>query len=282
MTEPDPRDADAAPTSTPCGRCPPAGRTTTCSATSTTPSTSSCSTACSTPGCRPRPGIDENVAPTLGVVAETSCRYYREVVLPGHRRRRGAREPARPHERAVRVRRLPARRRADRRPRAVGPGLRRPRDPAPGADPGCRAHPPRVRCRRPAASRTAALSAARVAASGGRPAGARVARPRARLSTARGPGVVGLGARRRATAEGGDPSAARPAASGPDRVGPPTACTAPTADSAQRGGALVGFGRLRTTPAGSWLASRGRRHRRLGSDVLDVHREALCRGDRRR
>ena len=27
-------------------------------------------------------GIDENVAPTLGVVAETSCRYYREVSFP--------------------------------------------------------------------------------------------------------------------------------------------------------------------------------------------------------
>jgi acyl-CoA thioester hydrolase len=27
-------------------------------------------------------GIDENVAPTLGVVAETSCRYYREVAFP--------------------------------------------------------------------------------------------------------------------------------------------------------------------------------------------------------
>ena len=27
-------------------------------------------------------GIDENTAPTLGVVAETSCRYYREVSFP--------------------------------------------------------------------------------------------------------------------------------------------------------------------------------------------------------
>ena len=27
-------------------------------------------------------GIDENVAPALGVVAETSCRYYREVSFP--------------------------------------------------------------------------------------------------------------------------------------------------------------------------------------------------------
>ena len=27
-------------------------------------------------------GIDESVAPTLGVVAETSCRYYREVAFP--------------------------------------------------------------------------------------------------------------------------------------------------------------------------------------------------------
>ena len=27
-------------------------------------------------------GIDEMVAPTLGVVAETSCRYYREVAFP--------------------------------------------------------------------------------------------------------------------------------------------------------------------------------------------------------
>ena len=27
-------------------------------------------------------GIDENVAPTLGVVAETSCRYYCEVAFP--------------------------------------------------------------------------------------------------------------------------------------------------------------------------------------------------------
>jgi acyl-CoA thioester hydrolase len=27
-------------------------------------------------------GIDENVAPVLGVVAETSCRYYREVSFP--------------------------------------------------------------------------------------------------------------------------------------------------------------------------------------------------------
>ena len=85
--------------------------------------------------------------------AATTARF-----LPGHRRRRGPRQPVGPHQRAVRVRRLPARRRADRRPRAVGPGLRRPRDPTPGAHAGCRAHPPRG-CRG-RARRERALSAA--------------------------------------------------------------------------------------------------------------------------
>ena len=54
-------------------------------------------------------GIDEKVAPALGVVAETSCRYFREVAFPVDTRRRCAREPHRQHQRGLRVRGLRAR-----------------------------------------------------------------------------------------------------------------------------------------------------------------------------
>ena len=116
-------------------------------------------------------------------------------VLPRHRRGRGARQPAGSHQRAVRVRRLPARRRADRGPRAVGPGLRRPGHPAAGPHPGCRARPPRGRAwPRRVPPRTARSERAPThrgrgrAPSRRRPAAARLARPPTRRRRLVGPG----------------------------------------------------------------------------------------------
>ena len=97
-------------------------------------------------------GIDEHVAPTLGVVAESTLRYYREVSFPVTVDIGVRVAAARAHERAASSSASSCPEATSRRPRPVGAGLHRPRQPRrPGADPRrCRAH---ATSSRPAAAR---------------------------------------------------------------------------------------------------------------------------------